>query len=65
MNADSLFGLAGNDGLYGLGGADYLDGGTGNDTLFGGAGADRFVFSTALNAATNVDTIGDFAAGKR
>jgi serralysin len=63
VDADYFFGLVGNDALYGLGGADYLDGGAGNDTLFGGAGADRFVFNTALSATTNVDTIGDFAAG--
>ena len=31
----------------------------GNDTLTGGAGNDKFLFNTALNAATNVDTITD------
>ncbi len=60
---NSLSGNAGADGLYGLGGNDVLDGGLGNDTLFGGADADQFVFNTAVNAVTNVDTIGDFAAG--
>jgi len=37
-----------------------LDGGAGNDVLTGGAGNDSFVFDTALNALTNVDTVADF-----
>jgi serralysin len=61
VNADYLFGSLGADTLYGLGGSDSLAGGAGNDLLYGGAGADRFVFDTALNAATNVDAIMDFA----
>ena len=52
--ADILNGGAGNDVLYG---------GTGNDTLTGGAGADKFVFASALNSLTNVDTITDFVSG--
>ena len=52
--ADTLNGGAGNDVLYG---------GTGNDILTGGAGADKFVFASALNASTNVDTIRDFTSG--
>lgn len=63
---DLLTGGSGNDTLNGDGGTnpgnDTLDGGLGNDTLTGGGGANRFVFSTALNAATNVDTITDFTA---
>ena len=35
---------------------------SGNDTLTGAAGADTFLFNTALNAATNVDHITDFAS---
>jgi Ca2+-binding RTX toxin-like protein len=46
-----IVGGAGNNVLNGMGG---------NDTLTGGAGQDRFAFSTALNATTNVDTITDF-----
>jgi Ca2+-binding RTX toxin-like protein len=46
-----MVGGAGNNVLNGMGG---------NDTLTGGAGQDRFAFSTALNATTNVDTITDF-----
>ena len=38
-------------------------GGLGNDTLTGGAGSDYFVFNTAPNAATNKDTVTDFATG--
>jgi Ca2+-binding RTX toxin-like protein len=49
--------------LTGNGAANVLSGGLGNDTLRGGLGADTFVFDTALNAATNVDTIGDFVSG--
>ena len=32
----------------------------GNDVLIGGKGKDVFVFSTALNKATNLDRITDF-----
>jgi len=51
---DTLNGAAGNDSLYGKGD---------NDILQGGEGADRFVFDTALNAATNTDAIADFSSG--
>jgi Ca2+-binding RTX toxin-like protein len=47
--------------IVGNAGANVLNGGFGNDTLTGGAGADTFFFSTALNAANNVDTIDDFS----
>ncbi len=46
--------------LIGNAGANFLLGGLGNDTLTGLNGADTFVFNTALNAATNHDTITDF-----
>ena len=43
-------------------GADRFDGAAGNDTLVGGVGKDSFVFTSALDAATNVDTIADFSS---
>jgi serralysin len=42
------------------GGNDTINGRLGNDTLRGEAGLDVFVFNTALNATTNVDSIQDF-----
>ena len=59
--ADTLKGFGGADTLQGGNHNDTLNGGTGIDTLTGDAGADRFLFNTALNAATNVDTITDFS----
>ncbi len=47
--------------VTGNAGANVINGGLGNDTLKGNAGADIFAFNTALNAATNVDTIADFS----
>ena len=47
--------------ISGNGAANVLDGGLGNDYLQGGLGNDVFVFGTALNSATNRDSIGDFA----
>jgi serralysin len=41
-------------------GSNVIDGKGGNDTLNGWGGADSFVFSTALDAASNVDRINDF-----
>ncbi len=60
---DIIVGNASNNYLFGGGGSDYLNGLAGSDYLSGGAGADRFAFGTALNAATNVDTVADFAHG--
>ena len=51
-NANTIYGGAGNDKIYG---------GLGNDTLVGGDGSDVFVFNTTPNAASNKDTISDFA----
>jgi serralysin len=59
--ANMLSGGNGNDKLLGVAGNDSLLGGLGNDTLAGGANNDAFVFNTGLNAATNKDTIADFA----
>jgi Ca2+-binding RTX toxin-like protein len=46
--------------ITGNNGNNFIDGKAGNDVLTGGAGNDTFVFSTALNASTNVDVITDF-----
>ena len=57
--------LTGNDiaqSITGNAGINFIDGRLGNDVLSGGNGADTFIFSTALNAATNLDTISDFIA---
>lgn len=59
---DNLNGGLGNDKLFGGLGNDILNGGAGRDTLTGGGGKDFFVFNTALNATTNIDTITDFVA---
>lgn len=58
--AQSIFGNAGVNAIKGGGGNDLLNGFRGNDVLTGGAGNDHFVFSTTLNASTNVDRITDF-----
>ncbi len=60
---DTLTGGLGNDTLLGVIGNDRLVGGAGNDTLNGGAGTDTFVFDTAPNALTNLDTLQDFTSG--
>ncbi|MBL8352194.1 MAG: hypothetical protein JNL87_17995 [Burkholderiaceae bacterium] len=56
---NTLVGNASNNTLSGLGGVDILYGRGGNDNLYAGVDAveDQFVFDTALNAATNVDTL--------
>ena len=58
---NTLLGNAANNTLNGGAGGDTLDGVAGSDTLSGAAGADFFVFSTALNATTNVDIVTDFS----
>jgi hypothetical protein len=67
---DALYGNSGNDRLYGSFGDDRLYGGSGNDRLYGGfgkdslsggSGQDVFVFSSAPDGITNVDTIRDFS----
>lgn len=57
---DTLIGDAQFNRLTGSDGNDVLAGGGGNDALLGGNGSDQFVFNTALNGATNVDSLGDF-----
>jgi Ca2+-binding RTX toxin-like protein len=58
--SDNLFGTNGINVISGGAGNDVIKGYNGNDTLAGGAGKDVFIFSSALNAASNVDTITDF-----
>ena len=55
-----LNGGDGIDQLSGASGNDQLAGGLGNDVLIGGVGKDTFLFHTALNATSNVDTVTDF-----
>jgi Ca2+-binding RTX toxin-like protein len=61
LGNDTLNGGGGKDTLNGGAGNDKLNGGLGNDKLNGSTGNDAFVFNTALNAATNKDTISGFA----
>ena len=49
--------------LVGNAGMNVINGAAGNDRMTGGANADTFVFDTALNKASNVDHITDFAKG--
>ncbi len=60
---DALVGGSGNDTLIGGEGDDDIFSDDGNDSLTGGSGADWFYFDTTPNAATNMDTITDFASG--
>lgn len=60
-NDDTLAGAAGDDSLIGGDANDRISGGVGNDSLTGGSGADIFIFDTARNKTTNVDTITDFS----
>ena len=58
---DRLEGGLGNDTIDAYVGDDVLAGGAGKDALKGGEGRDAFVFDTAPNASTNLDTIADFS----
>jgi serralysin len=60
VTAINLAGNASGNTVRGNNGANLVNGGDGNDTLTGLGGQDLFEFDTALNAATNVDTITDF-----
>jgi Ca2+-binding RTX toxin-like protein len=59
---DKLFGNNLANTLIGNGDNDRLNGGKGNDKLTGNDGNDTFIFSTALNKNTNLDSIMDFSA---
>jgi Ca2+-binding RTX toxin-like protein len=55
--------LTGTSAINGTGNAldNILTGNAANNTLTGGAGLDQFIFNTALNGTTNVDTVSDFS----
>ena len=59
--ADVLIGGAGDDVFFGEENDDTMYGGAGNDWLQGNSGNNAYVFDTALNATTNVDTIASFS----
>ena len=52
-----------NNSITGNAAGNLLAAGLGNDSLTGADGADLFVFDTAVDAITNVDTITDFNPG--
>jgi Ca2+-binding RTX toxin-like protein len=60
----ALVGDAAANVLTGTVASNTLRGFSGADTLIGNAGGDRFVFDTALDAASNVDTVRDFKSGE-
>jgi Ca2+-binding RTX toxin-like protein len=60
MDTIDLFGNSSGNVVRGNNSNNHLNGGAGNDELTGLGGADFFLFTTALNAATNVDVITDF-----
>jgi Ca2+-binding RTX toxin-like protein len=60
MTAINLTGNSSGNDVYGNDGNNVLNGRNGNDQLTGFGGADTFLFSTPLNAASNVDVINDF-----
>jgi Ca2+-binding RTX toxin-like protein len=62
--ANVMVGNARANTLNGFTGNDRLGGAAGNDVLVGGLGADIFVFNTALNSASNRDTVADFVHGQ-
>ncbi len=63
-NGLTIVGNTGENTLIGAGFNDTLIGNGGKDVLTGGAGSDKFVFNTAPNAKTDVDTIIDFSHGE-
>ena len=61
-NFEKLIGGTAGDTLVGDSLANSFTGGAGNDTLTGGGAGDFFLLNAALNAATNVDHMTDFAS---
>jgi Ca2+-binding RTX toxin-like protein len=64
-NIENALGGTGDDRLTGDAAANLLSGGGGSDILDGGSGSDTFHFDFALDSASNVDTILNFAAGDK
>jgi Ca2+-binding RTX toxin-like protein len=62
-NIENLIGGSASDNLKGDSFNNKLSGGMGRDSLTGGSGRDQFVFNTALNGSTNLDTVTDFVSG--
>ncbi len=62
--ATSGNGNAVNNTIIGNSGSNTIRGFEGRDILTGNAGNDTFVFNTALNGTTNVDTITDYTVGE-
>ncbi len=60
LQRSALNGNSASNAINGAAGNDTIKGYAGNDTLTGDTGRTSFVFNTALNASTNVDTITDF-----
>ncbi|MGA0532714.1 hypothetical protein [Hansschlegelia sp. KR7-227] len=60
LNIENLEGSRFGDGLHGDAKANVISGKAGNDLLWGQGGKDTFVFDTALNGKTNVDSLRDF-----
>jgi serralysin len=58
----TLFGNSAGNVVRGNNGNNLIGGGGGDDELIGLGGQDRFLFNTALDAATNVDVLSDFNA---
>ena len=65
VNGTTAINLTGNEfdqTIFGNAGVNTINGRGGNDTLTSGGGNDILVFDTALNGATNVDSIADYDA---
>ncbi len=61
---DTIFAGKDNDTLTGGLGNDVFDSRLGNDEVTGGSGSDIFLFASAPNGSSNVDTIIDFTPGE-
>jgi Ca2+-binding RTX toxin-like protein len=59
-DSDTLYGGSGADTISGDSGSDLIVGSAGNDMISTGSGKDILIFKSALNAATNIDTVLDY-----